>query len=128
MYKASLLNIKQYVDQVAIEIIILNEKKTSRCSKQQAVAHQPTIVITCVFIKHKYNQVTMCVLMYKSSSAYTVQSSMWCNYKQQLCTGQLPYMGKFWQGKILAGENIGEQANLNQLEGKILANKLYVYT
>ena len=29
-------------------------------------------------------------------------------------------------GKILAGENIGEQANPNHLQGKLLANELHV--
>ena len=29
-------------------------------------------------------------------------------------------------GKILAGGNIGEQANPNQLEGELLANELHV--
>ena len=34
----------------------------------------------------------------------------------------IPYMEKFWRDK-----NIGEEVNVNQTEGKILANELHVY-
>ena len=63
---------------------------------------------------------------------YSVCAWMYvCNFYFSLCCMSvylyIPYVGKFWRGKILEGENFGELMALKSLARKNLANLLVVY-